>query len=346
MFLVVSKNYKGVFHIKKNIKRKKRGSKLLRTAGTALGVAAVAAATTYATTYHMVKLAAHRSVPKFIENAKKQVSGSRKDISAMLEEAEAGAKALESAQTELVEISADDGATLIGHWYPAEKPKRIIIAMHGWRSSWSFDFGLAAELWHNDGCSVLFAEQRGQNNSGGDYMGFGLIERYDCRSWIKWVIENHNKGEKLPIYLSGISMGATSVLMAAGLDLPSCVHGITADCGFTSLHEIWDHVVSRNLHLPYKLYGFMAEDMFRRMANIEDSDYSTLDALKYSKIPVLFIHGTDDSFVPIKMTYENYKACTAPKRLLIVPGAEHGLSFLVEKEKYIQTVRDFWREFD
>ena len=68
--------------------------------------------------------------------------------------------------------------------------------------------------------------------------------------------------------------------------------------------------------------------------------------MRECKVPVLFIHGTDDRFVPIEMTYENYKACVSPKRLLVVPGAEHAMSYLIDKESYEKTVKEFWNDFD
>ena len=85
------------------------------------------------------------------------------------------------------------GISLIGHWCPCEEPKRTIVAMHGWRSSWSHDFGLIADFWRNNHCSVLYAEQRGQNNSGGDHMSLGLLERYDCLAWTNWINEKQEK---------------------------------------------------------------------------------------------------------------------------------------------------------
>ena len=75
-------------------------------------------------------------------------------------------------------------------------------------------------------------------------------------------------------------------------------------------------------------------------------EYSCTDAMRECKVPVLFVHGTDDRFVPVEMTYENYKACTAPKRLLVVPGAEHGVSYLVDQTGYETAVQKFWAEFD
>ena len=142
-------------------------------------------------------------------------------------------------------------------------------------------------------------------------------------------------------------MGASTVLMAAGLDLPENVHGIMADCGFTSPHAIFKHVMENNLHLYYRgITAAIANDMCKKRIQIGTKDYSCTEALKESKVPVIFVHGTDDKFVPVEMTYENYKACTAPKRLLIVPGAEHGMSYLVNKEEYVKAVKEFWRDFD
>ena len=217
--------------------------------------------------------------------------------------------------------------------------------MHGWRSSWTRDFGLAADFLHENGCHVLFVEQRGQNNSGGDHMGFGLTERYDCRDWIDWV--NEQKGGTLPIYLYGISMGASTVLMTAGFPELKNVHGIIADCGYTSPHEIWKHVVNNNLHLNYNEWiSKIADDICREKIQFGSRDYSCLVALENNKIPVLFIHGTDDDFVPIEMTYENYAACASPKKLFIVPGADHGMSYFMDREGYEAAGLDFWRQYD
>lgn len=307
--------------------------------------AAIGAASAYAVTKYLMKVAMDREGPKIknMEKAKDHVRGIP-DFDVFCEKLAAAGEALENSECETVEICSYDGEKLIGHWYPAENAKRIIVAMHGWRSSWTRDFGVISSFWHEEGCSVLYVEQRGQNNSGGDYMGFGMMERYDCLEWVKWVNTRNETG--LPIYLAGVSMGAATVLMASGLDLPRNVHGIISDCGFTSPHDIWKHVVENNLHLSYGVVGNIASDICKKKIQMGAKDYSTIEALKTNKIPVLFIHGTDDHFVPVEMTYENYKACTAPKRLFVVPGADHGMSYSVDEKGYQAAMRDFWNEFD
>lgn len=318
-------------------------SKILIASGAVIGASAVFGTAAYLTTKYLMKTALDREGPKMMERASNRIAGSLIDEEVFKMQTDA-ARRLEAAPTEAVEIRGFDDITLAGHWYPAENPKRILVAMHGWRSSWTSDFGIVADFLHENGCSVLFAEQRGQNNSGGDHIGFGVIERYDCLDWAQWVIDN--KSDKLPVYLCGVSMGATTVLMTGGLKLHENVRGIIADCAFTSPDEIWNHVVNNNLHINYNIYKNLASAIYERKNQYAESSYSTVDALRQCKTPVLFIHGTDDHFVPVEMTYRNYLACASDKRLLIVPGANHGMSCVIDRAGYEAAVKNFWKEFD
>ncbi len=317
--------------------------KVAKIAGITAGAAAAASLSAYVTTKYLVSTALDREMPGAVRRAENLISRG-KNNRAFSEALEKASVRLAAAPNETVEIAAHDGERLVGHFIPCENPKRVVIAVHGWRSSWHRDFGMVADYWSSRQCSVLYVEQRGQNNSGGKYMGFGLTERFDCLDWIGWTIERC--GEDIPIYLAGVSMGATTVLMSAGLDLPTNVHGIMADCGFTSPSAIWKHVAHKNLHIGFGLRGAIANALCKQKISMGMEDYSTVDALKSSNIPVLLVHGANDHFVPAEMTYENYTACNAPKQLLIVPGAEHCMSYFVETEKYEAVVEQFWKEHD
>jgi len=322
---------------------KKTTRNLLIGAGVATTITAVGAAA-YTVSKSLLEFALDREAPKLIQAGRGKLSGGGKEYDQLVTQVDAAAQRLENSECDTVEIISHDGIKLVGHWYENPNAQRIVVAMHGWRSSWSQDFGMIADFLHDNGCSVLYAEQRGQNSSGGDHMTFGLLERYDCLDWINWV--NKNTQGELPIYLAGISMGATTVLMATGLELPRNVRGVVADCGFTSPYAIWKYVTEENLHLSYKLHGNLVERLCQRKIRMGAKEYSTIDAMHGCQIPVLFIHGSDDRFVPVTMTYENYRACTAPKQLLIVPGAQHGLSYYVEKERYEETVKNLWNKYD
>ena len=316
---------------------------IIKWGGILAGSAAVASISAFVTTKYLMKMAVDREEPKLMKLAEKRAAGFMEDDEFYRARIEAG-KNLSERDNVTVETLSHDGVLLVGHWIPVENAKRIIIAVHGWRASWYETFGIVADSWAANDCSVLYIEQRAHDNSGGEYMGFGLTERFDCLDWIRWV--NARFGTDLPIYLCGVSMGAATVLMAAGLDLPSNVHGIIADCGFTSPHAIWKHVANNNLHIAFGLRGAIADELLKQKIQMGSDEYSTVEALQSSTIPVMLIHGTDDHFVPVEMTYENYKACAGPKRLLIVPGADHGMSYFVEREKYEEEIKRFWRDFD
>ena len=311
---------------------------------TALATAAagVAAVISRKISKYVVDSALNREKPKAIKGTKKndysKISPElQKKLAVMAEK-------LKNSDCETVEIKARDGEKLVGHWYHKEGDTRVIIAMHGWRSSWTHDFCAISDFWKNNRCSVLYVEKRGQGESGGKYMGFGMIERYDCLEWIEW--ENDKINESLPIYLAGISMGASTVLMASGFDLPNNVNGIIADCGFTSADAIWKHVVEDSTPISYKSRRNTVDRLCKKKIQMGAREYTTLDAMKDCNVPILFIHGTDDKFVPIEMTYENYKACTSPKKLFVVPGATHAMSYIVDKAGYEKTVKEFWEMYD
>lgn len=323
---------------------KKGVRKILIGGSVAVAGIGAAAAASYRLVKKLVGVAMDRKEPVVVQKNRKKFSGSSYATD-WLARMEAAGEALKNSGTERVEITSSDGLRLVGHWYAPKHPRRAIVAMHGWRSSWTKDFGIISDFWKEQDCAVLYAEQRGQGESEGDYMTFGLLERYDCFAWINWV--NEKTGGSLPIYLGGVSMGATTVLMAVGLDLPASVKGVVADCGFTSPHAIWKHVVSNNLHISYNgIAASFADKVSREKINMTSKEYSTVDALRACRVPVLLIHGTEDRFVPVEMTYENYQACAAEKRLLIVPGAGHGMSYIVDEPAYRAAVVQFWKDFD
>ena len=322
---------------------KKSARRILIGSGIAAAGVGLAGTVHRAVTKYMVNVALDREVPKHISGAEQKLSGS--EISKeLLQTLRASGEALAARGGQTIELTARDGTRLVGHWFEQEYADRVIVAMHGWRSCWCNDFGIVADFWFDNGCSVLFAEQRGQGESGGAYMGFGLLERHDCLEWVNWV--NEQTGEALPVYLCGVSMGASTVMMAAGLELPKNVRGIIADCGYTSPEAIWKHVAKDNLRLSYGTRSAAANDLCRKKIQMGIDDYSCVDAMQECEVPVLFVHGTDDRFVPIEMTYENYKACAGPKRLFVVPGAGHGMSYSVDTQGYQNALRQFWADFD
>lgn len=237
-----------------------------------------------------------------------------------------------------VTIQSHDGLTLHGLWVPAENPKGTLLFAHGYRSTYLVDFGPAFNFYHSLGLNLLIPSQRCHGKSQGKYITFGVRESEDMLGWIEF---HNRKFGSQPVILSGMSMGASTVLYLADRDLPPNVRGIIADCGFTSPKEIMASVFRRVTHLPAGVSLF-ATDLFARiLAGFRLNEKDTQKSLIGSRVPVLMVHGTADTFVPCEMSQRGYAACTGQKQLLLVEGAEHGVSFLVDRERYREAIVNF-----
>ena len=306
--------------------------------GTSALAGLCAAGTAFVSLEWLRRLAVGRKAPKLRVKSETQeaLQAAREEYA---EELNAGVEWLENTPHADISITSFDGLKLRGHLYTYPRAKRTVLMMHGYRSSWKSDFCGAAKEIYESGCNLLLAEQRAHGESEGKTIGFGVLERYDCAEWLRELTERFGD---LPLYADGISMGATTVLMATGLNLPEQVKGIIADCGFTSPYDIMDRVFTAHSPIPAKLVLPGVSLYNKAKGSYGFSDYSTLEALADNQIPVFFAHGDADNFVPLDMTLAAYEACKAPKTLLIAHGAGHGMSWMVERERYKAMLADFF----
>ena len=252
---------------------------------------------------------------------------------------------LRTTPMETVTVRSHDGLTLVGHWYPSTTPKRTVIMAHGWRGAWYRDFGMSADFMHDSGCNLLYIEQRSHGESEGKYISYGALERFDIQSWVDFLLSRNT--DNLPIYLCGISMGASTVLMSTELPLKNHINGVIADCGFTSGDAILKDVISKSFrHAPISALFKITDITCKHHTGIAYGDCSTIPAMRNCIVPILFIHGENDNFVPVSMTYENYEACASPKDIFIVPKAGHGTSYAFDREGYEAKVLAFFGKYD
>jgi len=251
---------------------------------------------------------------------------------------EKGANNILSAPYEKVTITSRDGISLVGRYYHVKDGAPVSIIFHGYRSTLGTDCNGGYSMSVRRGYNVLVVYQRAHRESGGRTITFGVKERFDCLDWIEYI--NNRFGENTKILLMGLSMGAATVLMAAGLDLPANVRGVMADCGFSSPKEILQEVI-KQMKFPLRITYFFVRMSARIFGHFDPEEASAVEALKNAKVPVLIIHGDDDRFVPSRMSHDNYEACASAKEILIVPGAGHGLSYCVDARAYEKAVEDF-----
>ena len=241
-------------------------------------------------------------------------------------------------ECEDVSITSFDGLQLHGIYLPTENARATILCFHGYRSCGLQDFSPMPEFYHSLGLNVLLVDQRACGKSEGKYTTFGILERRDVVSWANYIDERLGG---LPILLDGLSMGAASVMLAANLLLPSSIRGIIADCGFTSPWEIIAHCGKQWFHIP----AFPMVHLLSALARLRFGEgyrsCSTLTSLANSNHPLLLLHGADDDFVPTYMSEQNFEAADGYKRKLIVPGAGHGMSYLVDQKRCQQELSNF-----
>jgi len=219
----------------------------------------------------------------------------------------------------------------------AESAKGTVIMMHGFHSSALFEFAGIYNYFHQEGYNILLCDMRAHGQSEGKYLTFGIKERYDCKKWVEYICtELPNES----VWVMGVSMGASTVLMASGFTMPANVKGFIADCGYTSPTAILSVSLTRDYHLPAWLILPFADIFTRIQAGFSIYDYSTLTAMKTNTVPILFIHGDKDTYVPYEMGEENFRACKAPKQFLQTHAA-HAANFLTGPEAYIQALRKF-----
>lgn len=238
-----------------------------------------------------------------------------------------------------------DGLRLKARFFPASAQSRhCLVFVHGYTSTGPNEFAVFCDLYKRRDFHILLVDNRAHGMSEGEAIGMGVLDSVDVAGWITTLLSR--KGEGIQILLHGVSMGAATVMMLADKALPKQVRGIIADCGYTSVWAQFVYQMRKMYHLPPFPILYMAERICRKRAGYGFRGDSPQRAVKRSTLPILFIHGTMDDFVPTVMAQELYAACTGEKQLLLVPGARHAQSYARDAQGYENAVDEFLRRIE
>ena len=235
-------------------------------------------------------------------------------------------------------VQTPDGLTLRGRYYEHTSDAPVEILFHGYRGFSERDMCGAVQRCFSVGHSALLVDQRAGGRSDGHVITFGVRESEDALLWVEAVTRRF--GADRPVILAGVSMGATTVMLAAGRTLPPNVVGALADCGFSRARDIIKKVI-RQLRLPADLLYPLVRLGAMLYGGFDPNRADAVEAMKRCRVPIIFFHGDADDFVPCEMSEELYAACAAPKRLVVTPGAGHGLCYPAAVEEYVAAVRAF-----
>lgn len=241
---------------------------------------------------------------------------------------------------ERVYIHAADGVRLSARYYRGKAGAPIVIFFHGYRSNAIHDGCGLHHIARSRDYHILLCDQRAHGFSRGRCLTFGVKERLDAKSWAEYAAKRFPGA---PIFLSGISMGAATVLMAASLPLPGEVAGVLADCPYSSPKGIIMKVCAE-MGLPPKLiYPFIRFGAIV-YGGFDPNESDAIASVRLKTPPILMVHGLADTFVPAEMSKAIDAAASGDHKLILVDGADHGKSFTVAPELYVKTMTDFFDE--
>jgi len=245
---------------------------------------------------------------------------------------------------EHLEMTSFDGLPLKGYYLPAKEPtNKTVVFAHGYLGN-AYDMGLFGEYYYeNLGYNVFTPDLRGHGNSGGDYIGFGWHDRLDLIDWMKMLIDEN--GADTEIVMHGLSMGAATVLMASGEALPLNVKAIIADSPYTSVYDLFSYQMERMFHLPDKPILPTTSLVTQQKAGYSLTEASALDQVKNATVPILYISGESDTFVPTDMTNTLYENTKSETEIVTYPGANHGESIVLHRENYLTTMTGFIEKY-
>lgn len=242
---------------------------------------------------------------------------------------------------EILTLTARDGLLLRGRYYEVKKGAPVEILVHGYRGDPERDMSAAIERCYAVGHNALLVSQRGAGESEGHTLSFGILERHDCLDWVKLVIEKF--GPDVRIMLSGISMGAATVLMAAGEGLPPNVFAVLADCPYSSAKDVISSVM-RKMKLPPPLFYPFVKLGALLFGRFHLDETSPIEAIARISVPVILYHGEEDFLVPCDHSRRLAAAAASPCRLVTVKGADHALAYGLDPEAYVAALRAFLAE--
>lgn len=217
----------------------------------------------------------------------------------------------------------------------------FVVLVHGYGAA-PRNMGVYAKHYYELGYNVIAPSMNGHADSETQRITMGWEDRLDIIDWINYIAEDYPNSK---IIVHGVSMGSATTMMALGENLPENVKVAIADCGFTSIWDIFDQKISKVVNIPGDPILKSANTVNKVISGFDFKKASAIDQLKKATTPTLFIHGEEDTFVPFEMLQKLYDAAACEKDIVTIPEAPHARNSIVNPELYWTSVDNFIKKY-
>ncbi len=217
----------------------------------------------------------------------------------------------------------------------------FVVLVHGYSAA-PRNMGVYAKHYYELGYNIIAPSMNGHADSETQRITMGWEDRLDIIDWINYIVEDYPDAK---IIVHGVSMGSATTMMALGEELPENVKVAVADCGFTSIWDIFDYKISKVVNIPGDPILTSANTVNKIVSGFDYKKASAIEQLKKATVPTLFIHGEEDTFVPFEMLQKLYDAAACEKDIVTIPGAPHARNSIVDPERYWTAVDNFVKKY-
>jgi uncharacterized protein len=239
---------------------------------------------------------------------------------------------------EEVILRTDDGLRLSGWWFPRPDSKQVVIGLAGHRSPKSDLLGIGSGLWRA-GNNVLLFDWRSRGQSDVAQHSLAYYELRDAEAAVAYVL---NRMPEARLGLMGYSMGASVAILLAARE--PHVAAVAADSPFMGIAEVVAHGAAQ-LRLPAQLVVPMADRLTAWRYGYRFGAVRPIEAVAaIGPRPLLLIHGSADSLIPVSHAHEFFDAAREPKQRWIVEGADHCGAYFADRAGYVARVAEFFRQ--
>lgn len=252
----------------------------------------------------------------------------------------AASKVMENLPFEVLQIISEDGLKLSARLYRTVHSgmDKTAILVHGYNMDGIHDYAQIVPEYLERGWNCLLPDNRACGQSEGTYQTFGAMESRDTSLWVGRI------AEEMPgtrIVLHGTSLGGATVCIMSSMDLPGDVRAVIADCPYKDMYSVLSRCINAVIGFCPELILKDAGKWLKRKTGVDYWSVTPLKAVEDSKLPILFVHGSDDGFVPLSNSETLFEACVSEKQLLITKGAGHAQCSTLDPDTYYSTIFSF-----